>query len=262
MEKTKRKVGADISSQIINDTMSKLIKNLAIIPARGGSKGIPGKNIKIFHGKPLIAYAVEQANKTGVFDRVIVDTEDEKIAAVAKKYGAEVPFLRPKELAGDKSSVEDAVSLLLKRLKKDDGYEPDIITLLQTTSPLRGVSDIKKCWECMQDLKIKSVCTICETHPRFYRLDKLGRLLLVNRPAWQSSNRQDWPKGYMLNGCMVYMIRTGEFLKTKKFINADTHGVVCPKWRSIDLDHIEDWVLAETIYANKKKIIKKIQKFV
>src|SRR3989344_5621655 len=105
--------------------MQKSIKNLAIIPARGGSKGIPGKNIKVFHGKPLIAYTIKQANEVGLFDRIIVDTEDKKIAAVARQYGAEALFLRPNKLANDKSSVNDAVLLLLERLKKVDGYEPD-----------------------------------------------------------------------------------------------------------------------------------------
>lgn len=234
--------------------MGKQIKNLAIIPARGGSKGIPGKNIKIFHGKPLITYTIGQSKRTGLFDRIIVDTDDKKIAKVAQKYGAEVPFLRPKKLASDKASVIDAVLFLLKRLKEADGYVPDIITLLQTTSPLRESGDIKKCWESMQNPKIKSVCTICKTHPRLYHLDSQGRLILANKIAKNSTNRQSWPSGYLLNGCMVYMIRTDEFLKTKKFINPDTRGIICPKWRSIDLDNIEDWVLAETIFANKKKI--------
>lgn len=244
--------------------MKKPIKNLAIIPARGGSKGIPGKNIRIFHGKPLIVYTIEQARKTGLFDRIIVDTDDKKIATVARKYGAETPFLRPKKLASDKSSVIDAVLLLLKRLKEKENYTADIITLLQTTSPLREISDIKKCCKSMQDPQIKSVCTICETHPRLYHLDVDGRkrLVLANKTEDLSTNRQAWPAGYLLNGCMVYMTRTNEFLKTKKFINANTRGVICPRWRSIDLDHIEDWVLAETIFANKKKIEKKIQNFI
>lgn len=240
--------------------MRKSIKNLAIIPARGGSKGIPGKNIKIFHGKPLIAHAIEQAKQAGLFNRIIVDTEDEKIAAVARKYGAEVPFLRPRELAGDKSSVTDAVLLLLKRLKKKEGYESDMITLLQTTSPLREVSDIKKCWERMRDPKIKSVCTICETHPRLYHLGDEGKLILANKIKSESTNRQVWPAGYLLNGCMVYMIRTTDFLKTKKFVDKNTIGVLCPRWRSVDLDHPEDWVMADFLYKNKEKIYAELKK--
>lgn len=237
------------------------IKNLAIIPARGGSKGIPGKNIKIFHGEPLIAYSIEQARKVGLFDRVVVDTEDEKIAAIARKYGAETPFLRPKRLAGDKSPVADAVLLLLRRLKKKQNYEPDIITLLQTTSPLREAGDIERCWRSMQDPKVGSVCTICDTHPRLYHLDGRGRLILANKVEKKSTNRQAWPAGYLLNGCMVYMIRTSEFLKTKKFINDSTRGIICPRWRSIDLDCGEDWVLAEILYKHKNKIYAKLTKF-
>lgn len=241
--------------------MYKKNKILAIIPARGGSKGIPGKNIKIFHGKPLIAYTIEQAKRAGLFDRIIVDTEDDKIAAVARKYGAEVPFLRPKELAGDKSSIDDVALLLLRRLKEKENYSPDILTLLQPTSPLREIDDIKRCWKLMRDPKIKSVCTICETHPRFYQLDKLGKLLLINKPTWPSPNRQDWPKGYLLNGCMVYMIRTKEYLKTRDFVNKNTVGVLCPRWRSVDLDHPEDWVMAEFLYKNKDKIYAELEKF-
>ena len=241
--------------------INKKEKNLAVIFARDGSKGIPGKNIKIFHGKPLIAHAIIQAlhtKKMGLFDRVLVDTESSEIARIAKKYGAEVPFLRPANLATDTAQINDVFLLLIKRLKEQN-YNPDIITLLQPPSPLREIEDIKKCHEMMKDPKIKSVCAVCETHPRFYQMSEKGKLILINQPNKESANRQAWPKGYILNGCMVYMIRTKQFLKTKKFVDEHTHGIVCPRWRSIDLDHPEDWVMAELVYANKKKIEQKIK---
>lgn len=236
-------------------------KNIAVIYARAGSKGIPNKNILIFHDKPLIAHAILQAKKFGLFDRVIVDTESPEIAKIAKKYGAEVPFMRPAHLATDTAQINDVFTLLLKRLREEENYHPDIITLLQPPSPLREIEDIRKCYEVMRNPKIKSVCTVCETHPRFYQMSREGKLILVNQPKKENANRQAWPKGYILNGCMVYMIRAKEFLKTKKFVDENTHGVICPRWRSIDLDHPEDWIMAELAYTNKKKIEKKLKNF-
>lgn len=235
-------------------------KNLAIIPARLGSKRIPGKNLRNFCGKPLIWYPIVQAKKSGLFDRVIVDTESSQIAQVAKKFGTEVPYLRPKKLAGDTSSVIDAVLLLLSRLKKD-GYEPQNLCLLQTTSPLREIEDILNCWQLLKKPGVESVCTVCESHPRFYHLKKDGRLVLKNPEVENITNIQQVPMGYMLNGCLVYMIKTKAFLEKKKFVHDGTYAVVCPKWRSVDLDEIEDWVHAEVLYKNKEQIKKRIRTF-
>lgn len=233
------------------------MKNLAIIPARLGSKGIPRKNIRLFLGKPLIAYTIKQAQEVGIFDRIVVDTESEEVAKIAKKYGAEVPYLRPQELAGNNVSVVDSTFVLLKKLQRDS-YVPEIITLLQATSPLREVGDILKCQKIIERGNINSVCTICQSHPRLYHLNEDHRLVLVNRDSDASTNRQEVKMGYILNGCMVYMLSYRTFLKTKKFVSDKTYGVVCPKWRSVDLDEIEDWVLAEYIYKNKAQIEKEI----
>lgn len=233
---------------------------LAIIPARSGSKGIVNKNIRDFCGKPLLAYPIEIAKKSGIFDRIIVDTDNEEIAKIGKSFGAEVPYLRPKKLAGDNSKVNDAVLLLLQRLK-DDGYEPNIISVLQTTSPLREVQDVLNCYKLLQKPGVDSVVTICESHPRFYHLESDGRLVLVNKETENIINRQQIPMGYILNGCIVYMIKTEAFLKKKLFIYNGTYAVVCPKWRSVDLDNIEDWVHAEINYKNKDLIKRKLKSF-
>ena len=235
-------------------------KILAIVPARAGSKGIPNKNIRSFCGKPLLAYPIEVAKKSGIFDRIIVDTDSEEIAAIGKKFGAEAPYLRPKHLATDKAVVIDAVLLLLQRLKKD-GYRPDIISLLQTTSPLREVEDVLGCYNLLQKPGVDSVVTVCESHPRFYHLEGNGRLVLVNNETENIINRQQVPMGYMLNGCTVYMIKTETFLKKKLFIYNGTYAVVCPKWRSVDLDEIEDWAHAEILYKNKELIKENIESF-
>lgn len=237
-----------------------MTKILAIIPARSGSKGIWDKNIRNFCGKPLIYYPIKIAQQSGIFDRIIVDTNSEKIAEIARKFGAETPYLRPKNFATDKSTIVSAVILLLERLRKDK-YAPAVVTLLQATSPLRQVEDILSCYSLIKKTDVDSVVTVCESHPRFYHLSSAGRLVLVNSETENKINRQEVPMGYILNGCIVYMIKTKAFLDKKKFVYDGTYAVVSPKWRSVDLDYIEDWVHAETLYKNKEFIEKRIKSF-
>lgn len=236
-------------------------KILVYIPARGGSKRIKNKNIKNFLGRPLIAYAIEQALSLSFVDRVIVDTDSPKIASIAKKYGAEVPWLRPAYLAADHSQAVDSLIYLLDRLKRQENYEPDYVLILQTTSPLRELEDIKKCWQLIHQSKADSVLTVCPTHPRLYNLSPTNDLLLVNNPKKKSDNVQDWPAGFMLNGCFVYLVKTKVLLREKTDITKKTKAVICPKWRSIDLDTPEDWVLAELVYKNKKNLAHNMKKF-
>ena len=230
------------------------MKVLAYIPARGGSKRIPNKNIRDFCGKPLIAYAIEQGKAHSRVDRVIVDTDDEEIAAVAKKYGAEVPFLRPKELATDTAQATDALLHLLLRLKSEQGYEPTHVLLLQTTSPLREMRDIDVCFEVADKTDAATVLTVTSTHPRIYFLDAENRLVLANKEVKDSTNVQAWPKAYLLNGCFVYIIKVSELIKNRKILVGDTRGVICDRWRSVDLDEPEDFVIAELLYKHRKEI--------
>ncbi len=232
---------------------------LAIIPARSGSKRIRNKNTRDFLGKPLIAYTILQARNSPLIDRVIVDTDSPKIAAISKKYGAEAPYLRPKRLAGDKAPVAGAISHLLKRLKKDEGYEPTHIMILQTTSPLREQEDIRACWDLMKRTDATTVLTVAPTHPRIYYLDEKQNIILANKEKAKSTNMQAWREAYLLNGCIVYIVKTSSFLKEKSVLTKKTKAVVCPKWRSVDLDTPEEWVMAEVLYKNKKKIKKRIK---
>lgn len=236
-------------------------KVLAIIPARSGSKRIPNKNIKDFLGKPLIAYAIEQALSLDFIDKVVVDTDSREIADVAKKYGAEIPFLRPADLAQDNSRVIDSILHLLKKLKLEKSYEPDYIMILQTTSPLCEKKDIMNCWELIQNSDADTVLTVCSTHPRLYHMKANKDIVLVNGSEAESTNMQEWKQGYILNGCFVYIINTEALLKEKVIITKKTKAVVCPKWRSVDLDTPEEWVLAELLYKNKKEIEDKINNF-
>jgi len=234
-------------------------KVLVIIPARAGSKRIPGKNIKIFFGKPLIEYTVEQALQLSFVDRVIVDTDSPKIAKIAKNVGADVPWLRSEKLAGDKAQVVDSILYLLEQLEKKEKYIPTHIMILQTTSPLREVADINKAWEMMQNTDATTVLTICETHPRLYNLLQNNDIILVNGSEKQSTNMQAWPKGYLLNGCFVYIVGVEALKNEKLIITKKTKAIVCPKWRSVDLDTPEEWVIAEVLYKNKKIIESRIK---
>lgn len=235
-------------------------KILAYIPARGGSKRIPGKNIKKFAGKPLIAHAIEQALACKIADKVIVDTDSSEIAKIAKTYGAKVPFLRPAELAQDKSMVIDSIIYMLDRLEKEQNFKPTHLLILQPTSPLREIKDITDCWKLMHSTNATTVLTVSPTHPRLYHMNDKNDIILVNGNEGMSTNMQAWPEGYILNGCFVYIVDIPTLRKERRIITAKTKAIVCPKWRSVDLDTPEEWVTAEILYKNKKKIEKEIKK--
>ncbi len=236
---------------------------LAIIPARSGSKRIPNKNIRNFLGKPLIAYAIEQGQKCKIIDRLIVDTNSSKIAKISKKYGVEVPFLRPNNLAQDSSLYIYSLFHVLKKLKKDEGYVPTHVMILQTTSPLREMQDIEDCWKMFNSTNATTVLTVCPTHPKLYHLSAKNDMILVNGTEGKSNDTQKLKPAYLQNGCFVYIIDTKTLLKEELILTKKTKAVVCPKWRSIDLDSPEEWAMAELLYKNKNKIkasIKKIKK--
>ncbi len=233
---------------------------LCYIPARGGSKRIPKKNSKLFCGKPLLAYTIEQSKQLQFVDRVVVDTDSLHVARIAKKYGADVPYIRPTRLSGDKSKVIDALLYLLQHLKKEN-YTPDYVLILQTTSPLRELGDIEACWKRMQKGGATTVLTVCPTHPQLYHLGPKGELSLANKKAASSSNTQAWKPGYLLNGCFAYIVKTKELVQEKSVLTKKTKAVVCPRWRSVDLDTPEDWVMAEFLYRNKKKIESALKRF-
>lgn len=232
---------------------------LALIPARGGSKRIPGKNIKKFCGRPLVSYAIKQALASSVIDRVIIDTDSSEIASVAKRCGAEVPWLRPPELATDTAQGVDAILYTLERLKAEQQYAPTHVVILQTTSPLREIQDITACWDLMQQTEATTVLTVCPTHPRLYHLSSKQDLVLVNGSEDQSTNTQAWPPGYILNGCFVYIIKIEALLKERKVITKKSKAVICPKWRSVDLDTPEEWVLAEFLFKHRRELAARLK---
>lgn len=223
---------------------------LALIPARGGSKGIPRKNVRPLDGRPLIAYTIEAALESVAVDDVVVTTDDEEIAAVARKCGAEVPFMRPAELATDESKTIDCV-VHARDAMCGMGREYDGLILLQPTSPLRKSSDIDEAvtvWAAHGKLGLCSV-SVAEENPLLLRT--LGEGGVVHPVISQSSTmrRQDVPAYYRVDGS-IYINRFFE-LSLSTSLNDNPIGFLMSKKRSIDIDTFEDFRHAEEALHNQ-----------
>lgn len=221
---------------------------LAIVPARGGSKTIPGKNIKKLHGKPLIAWTIEPALECNFLDKIIVSTDDHEISEISKKYGADVPFLRPNEISEDNSPTIDAVIHTLDSLK-NSGFNPDVIVLLQPTSPLRTVKDIETALKLFfKDKTCNSVVSVSEyDHSPYWSLKiEKGYLKPSFGDKYFRMRRQDLPNLYIPNGS-IYISSTKDLKKFRGFFGDKIIPYVMPKERSVDIDTIMDFKLAELI---------------
>jgi CMP-N,N'-diacetyllegionaminic acid synthase len=216
-------------------------KILAVIPARGGSKGVPRKNIRALNGKPLIAWTIEQAEQSSYIDRVIVSSEDEEICQVAKQSGAEIPFVRPAELASDTASGVD----VLCHAVENAGADYDYVVLLQPTSPLRESTDIDAAIEYCVEQAVTSVVSLAEATKSpywMYHMKEGGELTpFVDNAA---SNRQELPQSYALNGA-VYVLEVARLLASRKILDEQTLGYVMPAERSYDIDTETDFLICE-----------------
>jgi CMP-N,N'-diacetyllegionaminic acid synthase len=218
---------------------------LALIPARGGSKGLPGKNLRPLAGKPLIAWTIEQALRCPAIDRVIVSTDDPAIAETATQWGAEVPFLRPSELAADDSRMVDVVLHALDWDRANNQSWGEVM-LLQATSPLRELLDIKASLARMDECRAEAIVSVCpcEHSPMWANtLGPNGRMNEFLRMQTEG-NRQDLPTYYRLNGA-IYLARTDYFRRCGGFYGEQTYAVIMPNERSIDIDSPLDFELAE-----------------
>jgi CMP-N,N'-diacetyllegionaminic acid synthase len=225
---------------------------LAIIPARGGSKGIPHKNIAPVAGRPLIGWTIDEANKSRYIDRLILSSEDAEIIAVAKGLGCECPFVRPAELARDETPGIEPVLHALKALAGDYDY----VCLLQPTSPLRTADDIDGCIEtCIR--RKANVCVSVTDVPKspywtFY-LDEDERLTpFLQRKGKMALRRQDAPKLYALNGA-VYVANVGYLKKHRSFMGRGTIGYYMPLSRSCDIDTPFDLWLCAALLTEKQQ---------
>lgn len=230
------------------------IDNIAIIPARGGSKGLPNKNIKLLNLEPMIAYTIKAALKSGCFKNVVVSTDSEEILEIAKSYGAETPFLRPKELALDNSTTADVISHCLDYYEKN-GYKFQNFTILQPTSPLRSFSDICAAFDIFEKKNAKAVVSVCEadhlpllsnTLPESMSLEYFISDKVLHK------RRQDFPQYYRINGA-IYIVNVEYFQITNSFYGKDSYAYVMPKQRSVDIDDIIDFEFAE--FLLKKELV-------
>lgn len=221
---------------------------LAIIPARGGSKGVPRKNIRLVAGKPLIAWTIEAAKACSLLNRVIVSTDDEEIARVARTSGAEVPFLRPAEFARDTTPDLPVCRHALQWLAEHDGFRPDVVVWLRPTAPLRTSQDIAEAVRSLCDSDadcVRSVCAV-EHHPYWmYRLED-GQLMPLMNHVKIPAVRQQLPPVYRLNG-VVDAVRTERVPESGALFQGKMKGYVMPAERSMDIDTEADLKNAELL---------------
>lgn len=224
------------------------MKNLAIIPARSGSKALKDKNIKLLNGKPLMAYTIEAAIQSKMFDEVMVSTDSIEYADIAKKYGAKVPFMRNSELSNDTASSWDVVRYVLNKYK-EAGKEFDTVALLQPTSPLRTGKDIIEGYKVMNDKSANAAVGVCEVdHSPLWMNTLPEDNAMVNfiNPKVVGLPRQELEKYYRINGAL-YIIRTGIINKIDNLYNDKCYALIMDKKRSIDIDDEYDFLLAEIL---------------
>jgi len=220
---------------------------LGLIPARSGSKRLPGKNTKLLLGKPLVAWTIEQALASKYLDKVIVSTDSEEIAKISRNFGAEVPFLRPKELAFDNSKSIDVVLHTLRYFEDVERYSPDIIVLLQPTSPLRTKEDIDKALEIFTMNKCVSLISVCEAPKHFLWLFEIKEGFLKPFNSLEGYLFNDTlPRLYSPNGA-IYIADTKTLETYRTFYIEKLCYYIMSYERGIDIDTEVDLIIAEAL---------------
>ncbi len=232
---------------------------LAIIPARGGSKGVPRKNIKLLGEKPLLAWSIESARNAGCVNRIIVTTDDNEIAEIANQCGGEVPFLRPAEYAQDETTDLPVYQHALGWLHENENYVPDIIVWLRPTAPFREGRDIDLAVEQLIETKADWVRSVCEVeHHPYWMFDFEGDRLkpfIDGITLTDYPRRQLLPPAYRLNG-VIDVTWTKTIIEKQLFYEGDVRGYIMPVNKSVDIDTEMDFFLAETmlqLQKNKKE---------
>jgi CMP-N-acetylneuraminic acid synthetase len=229
------------------------LKVLGVITARGGSKGIPGKNLKPLAGKPLLAYTVDCARDAGVFDRVILSTDDDAIAEYARRLGCEVPFMRPAPLAQDETPHLPVMQHAVQSLMDADGYDADVVVILQPTSPLRRPEDIRTAVTLLASTDADSALSVSEVPAHFHPLrmlrvdaDRRAVLYFSGEPVAQRVNRrQDMAPAWVMNGA-VYAFRPQVLAAAEPSLYGQrTVAFAMPEPFGLSIDTPEDWAHAE-----------------
>ena len=232
------------------------MKILAIIPARGGSKGIPGKNIKLLNGKPLLGYTSDVALQSKYFSEVVVSTEDEEVTEAAKKLGIKVPFVRPKELAEDNTPTIDVIVHTLKWYENQNIYF-NAVCLLQVTSPFRTVDFLDKAIEKFIEKDCDSLVSVQkvphEYNPHWtFEINSEGNLKIVTGETKIISRRQDLPIAYHRDGS-IYITKTEVLLKEYSLYGKSTAFIESDPKFYVNIDTIYDWEKAEKMIQNRLK---------
>jgi CMP-N-acetylneuraminic acid synthetase len=231
------------------------MKVLALIPARGGSKGIPRKNIVPIAGKPLLAWTIEAARNSKHLDRVILSTDDEEIASVGREFGVEVPFMRPAELARDTSGSLEMAMHALDWAAREPAGEPEYLLILQPTSPLRVSADIDAAIELALERRAEAVVGVRETfspaHPYdIWRTESTGEMRYFLDTKDKPTRRQDYPPAYVSCGA-IYLNRVITFRQTRNFHPSGTLAYHMPADRSIDIDTPLDLQIADFLLRQR-----------
>lgn len=232
-------------------TTSSFYQCLAIIPARGGSKSIPRKNMRLLAGKPLIAHTIEQAKLARSVNRVVVSTDDPEIASVAQKYGAEVVW-RPPEISGDDAPSEAALLHALDYLEQTEGYQPDILVFLQCTAPLTLAEDIEGTIQALLEEDADTALAVTPFHYFLWRKDEKGDAVGINHDKRHRPLRQEMEPQYLETGA-VYVMRVSGFKEAKHRFFGKTALYIMPPERCWEIDEPVDLLIAEVLLREQQK---------
>lgn len=231
------------------------MSTVAFIFARGGSKGLPGKNVRKFNGKPLIAWAIEHANAVSRIENVIVSTDNQEIAEIARRYGADVPFMRPLELASDNAPEWLAWQHALNFILKTKGKLPDVMVSIPTTAPLRMPIDIEKCLDEYEKGGADVIITMTDSNrnPYFNMVysDQSSNVKLVIPPQSVVSRRQDAPKVYDVS-TVCYVANPNYVMTHASVFEGRVKGVTIPLERAVDIDTLLDFEWAEYLMKRNR----------
>jgi pseudaminic acid cytidylyltransferase len=221
---------------------------VAIIPARGGSKRIPRKNIRLFAGKPIMAYSIGTAQQSGIFDKIIVSTDDREIAEVARQFGAETPFVRPSELADDFATTASVIFQALDWLRSN-GFQVSYVCCIYATAPFLKPEYISKGLELLREKNGATAFSVTRfSYPVFraLKLNNAGRLEMI-WPQYRMSRSQDLPEAYHDAG-QFYWADVEKFYQVKYLLSDDSIPIILPNYLVHDIDTPEDWETAERMF--------------
>jgi D-3-phosphoglycerate dehydrogenase / 2-oxoglutarate reductase len=231
------------------------MRTIGVIPARGGSKGIPRKNLVALLGKPILAYTIEAAKSSKLLTDLVVSTDDEEIAAVAAHWGAHVPFMRPAELATDAALSLPVVQHAVLEMEKLKDHTYDVAVMLQPTTPLRSTEDIDAGIQLLLDTGADSVISVVEVsghHP--FRMKRLVRdnvlINYIDQGFEDMRPRQQLPSVYIRSGAL-YVVRRSTLVEQDSFVGADCRAYVMPEERTVNIDTRLDLLLAEHLLREK-----------